>query len=86
MLATGQNTHNETFGLTRDEQERHVDLHEVAALPITNAAGNTIAILAISNRVRPGILESTDGRDEAVAMAQALARVLVDLLGGFDDT
>jgi hypothetical protein len=86
VLATGEHTHNATFALPETEWDKHTDLIEVAATPITNSAGNTIAILAVSNRARPGVLSSTEGYEEVLAVAEAVARILVDLLGGFDDT
>lgn len=85
VLATGEHAHNSTHGLSVEEQQKHLDLLEVAAAPVTNASGDIIAILAASNRVRPGILSSPDGFDELLARAAACARILVDLLGGFVD-
>jgi hypothetical protein len=85
VLATGDHAHNSTHGLTVEEQQKHVDLLEVAAAPVTNTSGDIIAILAASNRVRPGILSSPDGFDELLALAAACARILVDLFGGFVD-
>lgn len=86
VLASEEHTHNDTHKLPPEERATHLDLLEVAAIPITNAADNTIAIMAISNRVRPGILSSSEGYEEVLATREAIARILIDLFGGFEDT
>lgn len=85
VRADGPDTHNGTFGVRPEERGRHADLLEVAALPVVNASGRMIAVLAASNRVRRGVLGSSAGEEELVATAEAVARILIDLLDAFDD-
>lgn len=85
VLATGEHTHNDTHGLAPVEQSRHLDLIEVAAVPVTNASETTIAIMSVSNQRSPGVLSSPEGYEEILAAAQTVGRVLINLLGTFDD-
>lgn len=85
VLATGEHTHNGTYGLTEDERRRYADLTAVAAVPVANAAGRTIAILAVSTRQTDHVYESNDAYIDMLLLADLVARALVDLLEWFSD-
>ncbi|MDE0669019.1 MAG: hypothetical protein OXI48_08335 [bacterium] len=85
QIATGGATHDGTHNLDEDRQRRYADLAEVAAMPVLNAAGATIGVLSVSHTTGRAILATSEGRRAHSTAADALARVLVDLLGWRSD-
>lgn len=84
-IAEGVEASDATYALSEDKQARYADLVAVAAMPVTNAAGEVIAVLSASTS-DPGTRLATDeGFEALVALADAVARVLVDLLKWFGD-
>lgn len=85
VLVRGPEVSDDTYGLTPAQQRRARDLAVVAAMPVTNAAGEGIAVLAGSSVDPSSPLASPEGFDAHLLLAQEVARVLVDLLQWFAD-
>jgi len=85
VVARGTEVSDDTYGLSPDQQRRYRELAVVAAMPVTNARGDVIAVLAGSSADPNGPLGWAEGFDAQLLMAQELARVLVDLLQWFAD-
>lgn len=84
-IATGAATHDESFSLAADKQTRYSDLAVVAAVPVTNASASAIAVLSASSPDPVSGLATQEGFEALVALAERIARVLIDLLKWFDD-
>ena len=84
-IAEGGETSDETFALAAEKQARYSDLAVVAAMPVTNAAGQVLAVLSAASDDPDTELRSEAGMEALVALADAVARVLVDLLKWFGD-
>ena len=84
-IAEGREASDETFALSADKQARYTDLAVVAAMPVTNAGGRVIAVLSASATDPQSGLGTDEAFEDLVALADAIARVLVDLLKWFSD-
>jgi hypothetical protein len=84
-IAEGIEASDGTYSLSVDKQQRYADLAAVAAMPVTNAAGEVIAVLSASTTDAGSGLTGNEGFEAFVALADAVARVLVDLLKWFSD-
>jgi hypothetical protein len=85
VLVRGAEVSDDTYGLTPDQQHRARNLAVVAAMPVTNARDEVIAVLAGSS-VDPGSgLGTAEGFDAHLLAAQEVGRLLVDLLQWFTD-
>lgn len=84
-VAEGVETSDETFSLSTEKQARYSDLAVVAAMPVTNAAGRVLAVLSAAADDPGAELRTEAGMEALVALADAVARVLVDLLKWFTD-
>ena len=67
--------------LPAERRERYSALAVVAAVPVLNAANRPIAVLAGSSADAASRLDGPEGLQALLTHADALARVLVDLLG-----
>jgi hypothetical protein len=85
VLVRGPEVSDDTYGLTPEQQHRARNLAMVAAMPVTNAAGDVIAVLAGSSTDSAAALGAAEGFDAHLLAAQQVARVLVDLLRWFPD-
>jgi hypothetical protein len=85
VLVRGPEVSDDTYGLTPAQQRRARDLAVVAAMPVTNASDDVIAVLGGSSVDPRTGLATADGFDALLLMAQEVARVLVDLLQWFPD-
>lgn len=85
VLVRGPEVSDDTYGLTPDQQHRARNLAVVAAMPVTNAGDEVIAVLAGSSDDPGSGLGTAEGFDAHLLMAQEVARVLVDLLQWFRD-
>lgn len=85
VLARGPEVSDDTYGLTPAQQRRARDLAVVAAMPVTNASDEVIAVLSGSSVDPDSPLSTPDGFDAQLLVAQEVARVLVDLLRWFPD-
>ena len=85
VLARGPEVSDDTYGLTPVQQRRARDLAVVAAMPVTNARDEVIAVLAGSSVDPESPLATDEGFDAHLLVAQEVARVLVDLLQWFSD-
>ena len=61
------------------------DLAVVAAMPVTNAHDEVIAVISGSSVDVDSAVASAEGFDAHLLMAQQVARVLVDLFQWFSD-
>lgn len=86
VLVRGPEVSDDTYGLTPAQQHRARDLAVVAAMPVTNAGGQVVAVLAGSSTDEDSPLASDEGFDAHLLTAQEVARVLVDLLQWFPDS
>jgi hypothetical protein len=85
VLATGSECSDETYHLNAGQQERYRELVAVAAAPVMNASGKVVAVLAGSSHDPETLLGSPEAFDAHIALAAAMARILVDLLGWASD-
>ena len=85
VVVTGTHTHDQTYGLSPEQQERYRTLAAVAAMPVLNASDEVIAVLSASTTDPNHRLDTPDGFDELLATAAAVSRVLIDLLGWGQD-
>ncbi len=85
VLVRGPEVSDDTYGLTPAQQRRARDLAVVAAMPVTNASDEVIAVLAGSSVDPDSPLSTAAAFDAQLLMAQEVARVLVDLLRWFPD-
>jgi thiamine pyrophosphate-dependent acetolactate synthase large subunit-like protein len=85
VLVRGPEVSDDTYGLTPAQQRRARDLAVVAAMPVTNASDEVIAVVGGSSVDPRSGLATGDGFDALLLMAQEVARVLVDLLQWFPD-
>ena len=85
VLVRGPEVSDDTYGLTPDQQHRARNLALVAAMPVTNAGDEVIAVLAASSVDPDSALATPEGFDAHLLVAQEVARVLVDLLQWFAD-
>lgn len=60
---------------------RHARLGVVAAMPVQSALGRTLGVLTASAESRSVFITTREGEREHARLADAVARVLVDLLG-----
>ena len=81
QLAQGDKTHDGTFGLDEERQERYQHLTEVAAIPVVNANGRLIGVLSVSHSQDRVILGTDEGYRKHAAVADEMARIVVNLLG-----
>ena len=85
VLAKGEEVSDDTYGLTPAQQHRARNLALVAAMPVTNAGDEVIAVLSGSSVDPDSPLGTVEGFDAQLLVAQEVARVLVDLLQWFSD-
>lgn len=87
VYVTGDAIWNETYSVTTSQAERFRDLVVVAAMPVTNAAGDTIGVITAATDADDGDGLATEDEAFHALLARSLlvARVLVDLLGWFQD-
>ncbi|MCY4629475.1 MAG: GAF domain-containing protein [bacterium] len=81
QIAQGATTHDGTFSLDAERQARYRHLTEVAAMPVVNANDRLIGVLSVSHSQDRVILGTDEGYRRHAAIAGAMARVVVDLLG-----
>lgn len=81
QIAQGDKTHDGTFGLDAERQARYQHLTEVAAMPVVNANDRLIGVLSVSHSQDRVILGTDEGYRKHAAIASAMARIVVDLLG-----
>lgn len=77
--------HNAARALPEDRQMRLAQLTPNVAAPVVNAEGRTIAVLAATTGEEVCCPTSDEAVEEMLAIAELVARVLVDLLRWNDD-
>lgn len=87
VYVTGAAIWDETYGVTPAQAEHFRDLTVVAAMPVTNAAGDTIGVITASTDAHDGdgLATEEDAFHALLARSLLVARVLVDLLGWFHE-
>jgi hypothetical protein len=81
LTARGRDVLEDLAGLPPERRERYGALAVVAAVPVLNGAGRPIAVLAGSSADPASRLDGREGIETLLTHADAIARVLVDLLG-----
>jgi hypothetical protein len=85
VLVRGEEVSDATYGLSAAQQHRARNLAVVAAMPVTNAGDQVIAVLSGSSTDPNSALATPEGFDAHLLAAQEVARVLIDLLQWFAD-
>ena len=85
VLVRGPEVSDDTYGLSPAQQHRARNLAVVAAMPVTTAGDQVIAVLAGSSTEAASPLATAEGFDAHLLAAQEVCRVLVDLLQWFPD-
>jgi hypothetical protein len=86
LTARGEEILQGLAHLPPGRRQRYADLEVVAALPVLNAAGRAIAVLSASSDDPESRLDAPEGIEALVTHADAIARLLVDLLGWESDS
>ncbi len=86
LTARGEEILQGLTDLPPARQQRYVDLAVVAAVPVLNAVGRAIAVLSASATDPASRLDRPEGIEALVTHADAIARLLVDLLGWESDS
>lgn len=81
LTARGPDVLADLAGLPPERRERYRSLAAVAAVPVLNGSGRPIAVLAGSSEDPATRLDGPEGVETLLTNADAVARVLVDLLG-----
>jgi hypothetical protein len=84
VRAVGDECHDKTYGLTREQEIRYQQLQVVAAIPV-GTASSVIGVVSADTRERDSSLGTEDGYREMVLIADLVARVLIDVLKWFED-
>lgn len=79
VFAKGPAVSDATYGLTPEQQARYLNLSGVAATPIQNARGNPIGVLTVSTSAPQPVVSEPDVIIRLVALAEVIARVLIDI-------
>lgn len=80
VVVTGQKVSDGTWGLTATQQERYKHLQAVAAYAIRDDLGRPIAVLSVSTEEDDGFVESDAALHAHIQLANAVGRVLLDVL------
>jgi hypothetical protein len=64
-----------------ERRTRHARLKVVAAMPVRSALGTTLGVLTASSERRSAYVTQREGQREHARLADAVARVLIDLVG-----
>jgi hypothetical protein len=81
LTARGEEIMQDIGDLPAPRRERYAALAVVAAVPVLNAVGRPIAVLGASSTDPASGLDTPEGIESLVTHADALGRVIVDLLG-----
>lgn len=79
VIARGRAARDDTYLLSDEEKRRAANLAVVAAEPITNQSARTFGVLTIYGVCDDGFLATPDGVAEHQALAEAIARLLIDV-------
>jgi hypothetical protein len=85
LTARGEEILHGLSDLPLARRQRYAGLAVVAAVPVLNAAGRAIAVLSASATDPASRLDAPEGIEALVTHADAIARLLVDLLGWESD-
>jgi hypothetical protein len=85
LTARGEEIMQSIADLPPAQRQRYAGLAVVAAVPVLNAAGRPIAVLSASSSEPDSRLDGPEGVEALVTHADAIARLIVDLLGWESD-
>jgi hypothetical protein len=85
LTARGEEILHGLADLPAARRQRYANLTVVAAVPVLNAVGRAIAVLSASATDPASRLDAPEGVEALVTHADAIARLLVDLLGWESD-
>lgn len=80
IVARGDSVADGTYGLSQVQQRRYANLATVASLPIQTARGQRMGVLSVSSEQDDHHLEDPQALDDLTALADVVARVLIDVL------
>jgi len=80
VYAEGERTHDGTYGLTPELQQRFAGLTAVAAVPLLDRQDKILGVLSLSTRSPAPKLTTEHGYAQHVALGQQVSVTLVDLL------
>lgn len=80
IVARGDSVADGTYGLSQVQQRRYANLATVASLPIQTARGQRMGVLSVSSEQEDHHLEDPQALDDLTALADVVARVLIDVL------
>ncbi|HEY5025394.1 MAG TPA: hypothetical protein VII76_10495 [Acidimicrobiales bacterium] len=81
VTARGEHARNDTYQLDQEQKEAAAHLEIVVAMPIKNQAARTIGVLSAYADQDDGFLVSDQGFEEHSSLAEAIARLLIDVCG-----
>ncbi len=84
IRAVGAASHDETHGLSPEQQARYANTQVVAALPVRNSQA-VIGVVSAASLRADSKLADEDGYEELVLISQLVGRVLIDVLKWFPD-
>jgi hypothetical protein len=84
VLVKGAAVSDETHGLSATQQERYERLRVVGAMPVRTARDRVIGVLSVSSHDDDGFLELPEAILAHLELAQVIARILIDILGGHE--
>lgn len=84
---TGAAISDGSYGLLPEQRQMYAALTVVAAMPVRNARGKTIAVLTGSSDEQdgPNLLVGDDGKAEHLVLAQICSRLIIDVLNEAGD-
>jgi hypothetical protein len=85
IVARGRDILRALDDLAETHREPYLDLAVLVAVPVVNANDRTVAVLTAHAADQTTRLDSPEGLAQLLALAEVLARVLVDLLGWATD-
>lgn len=85
LTARGEEIMQSLADLPPAQRQRYAGLAVVAAVPVLNAAGRAIAVLSASSSDPAAQPDGPEAVEALVTHADAIARLIVDLLGWEDD-
>ena len=86
VVLAGGELQEATASLGVDQLDRYGDLTSVAAVPVLNAAGRCIGVLSAATSATEPNLDTDAPLEALTLLAEACARVMIDILGWDDDS
>ncbi|MEA2475599.1 MAG: hypothetical protein QOE06_3514 [Thermoleophilaceae bacterium] len=84
VLVRGAAVSDETHGLSPAQRKRYTKLQVVAAMPVRTVRDRVIAVLSVSSDNDDGFLDLPEAILAHLELAEVIARILIDILGGHE--